>query len=291
MGEFYDEKYSLSREKGGKKAWSPDEDQLIITLVARLGCKHWSKLAKVLNDESTSGVMRTGKQCRERWHNHLDASIKKGPWTHEEEELLEAAHAEHGNQWSKIAKLFHGRTDNAIKNRWFAKQRREMRRNNKMSGRVDAVFDEDTEEQMTPRPEAHDRIRSDDRIIVVSPPAHRSLVDSGVGGISPKPEAWMHSSQYSHHSSGPWHSGSHTMESQIQWRSLQNQMDELGSLGLGVMPPDEDDAVDVNGSYTFGMRQMDAEGVMKRERSSVQQGRGGYPYMEIDLDWTEKVLI
>ena len=31
---------------------------------------------------------RTGKQCRERWHNQLDPAIRKDPWTDEEEQLL-----------------------------------------------------------------------------------------------------------------------------------------------------------------------------------------------------------
>ncbi len=26
---------------------------------------------------------RIGKQCRERWYNHLDPNIKKGDWTEE----------------------------------------------------------------------------------------------------------------------------------------------------------------------------------------------------------------
>ena len=26
---------------------------------------------------------RTGKQCRERWYNHLSGGIKKGEWTEE----------------------------------------------------------------------------------------------------------------------------------------------------------------------------------------------------------------
>jgi hypothetical protein len=26
---------------------------------------------------------RTGKQCRERWHNHLGSGIKKGDWSEE----------------------------------------------------------------------------------------------------------------------------------------------------------------------------------------------------------------
>jgi hypothetical protein len=31
---------------------------------------------------------RNGKQCRERWHNQLDPSIKRESWTDEEDRIL-----------------------------------------------------------------------------------------------------------------------------------------------------------------------------------------------------------
>jgi len=36
----------------------------------------WSLIATKFN-EMHPGTKRTGKQCRERWRNHLDPSIKK----------------------------------------------------------------------------------------------------------------------------------------------------------------------------------------------------------------------
>jgi myb proto-oncogene protein len=104
-----------------KGPWTPEEDAKVIRLVKLHGNKKWSFIARQLQG-------RLGKQCRERWYNHLNPDINKAEWTDEEDRLLVDAHNELGNRWAEIAKRLPGRTDNAIKNRWNSTLKRMLSR-------------------------------------------------------------------------------------------------------------------------------------------------------------------
>lgn len=107
-----------------KGSWTREEDELIIKFVQEKGTKDWTKLATLLPG-------RIGKQCRERWRNHLDPDVNRAPWTEEEDQILIEMFEKIGSKWVKIAEYLPGRSDNAIKNRWNStlKKRLEYQRN------------------------------------------------------------------------------------------------------------------------------------------------------------------
>lgn len=86
--------------KGG--IWRNTEDEILKAAVMKYGKNQWSRIASLLHRKSA-------KQCKARWYEWLDPSIKKTEWSREEEEKLLHLAKLMPTQWRTIASIV-GRT-------------------------------------------------------------------------------------------------------------------------------------------------------------------------------------
>lgn len=110
-----------------RRPWTAKEDAAIRGLVQENGIKQWTLIAENLHKKFNIPG-RSGKQCRERWHNHLNAGILKNAWTPAEELSLFLSHQQLGNKWAEISREIPGRTDNSIKNHFYSTVRKFYRK-------------------------------------------------------------------------------------------------------------------------------------------------------------------
>lgn len=98
---------------GEREPWTPEEDNLLRLAVQLYGdrTEKWAKIAACVPG-------RSNKKCRKRWFHSLDPSLRKGAWTEEEDQKLREGVMKYPNQWSKIADMLEGRTDDQCAKRW-----------------------------------------------------------------------------------------------------------------------------------------------------------------------------
>jgi len=86
--------------KGG--VWKNTEDEILKAAVMKYGKNQWARISSLL-------VRKSAKQCKARWYEWLDPSIKKTEWTRDEEEKLLHLAKIMPTQWRTIAPMI-GRT-------------------------------------------------------------------------------------------------------------------------------------------------------------------------------------
>ena len=102
--------------------WSEEEDKSIKSLVNKYGTRNWTLISNKM------GQNRSGKQCRERWYNQLNPDMNKKDWTDKEEIILFSKQMQLGNKWADIASFLPGRTLTDIKNHFYSKLRKFIRK-------------------------------------------------------------------------------------------------------------------------------------------------------------------
>ncbi|KAI9918371.1 hypothetical protein PsorP6_011743 [Peronosclerospora sorghi] len=86
---------TLSATKLSKRQWSSEEDEALEVAVQTMGANDWPVIARLLPG-------RCGKQCRERWVNHLSPDVNKEAWTEQEDLVIFNTRDRIGNRWADI---------------------------------------------------------------------------------------------------------------------------------------------------------------------------------------------
>ncbi|OMJ73976.1 hypothetical protein SteCoe_27225 [Stentor coeruleus] len=109
------------------KLWKPYEDQILRDLVEIYGERNWKKVSKNLIKKHN--ILRTSKQCQERWSNYLN-NTSSLPLTKLEIAIILETQKKYGNKWSLIANFLPGRSENQVKNFMHSTVRRNIRKFN-----------------------------------------------------------------------------------------------------------------------------------------------------------------
>ena len=92
----------MVRFNATQAVWKNSEDEILKAAVMKYGLNQWGRVASLF-------AKRTAKQCKARWDEWLDPSIKKTEWSRDEDEKLLHLAKLMPTQWRTIAPLV-GRT-------------------------------------------------------------------------------------------------------------------------------------------------------------------------------------
>ncbi|KAI0663109.1 hypothetical protein C8Q70DRAFT_493312 [Cubamyces menziesii] len=93
-------------------SWTPEADRRLLEAVGIYGTDNWSLAARWVSEDATTA------QCQNRYTRTLDPTLKRGPWTPDEDERLKEAVSVIGHSWIDVAAYVEGRNNEQCRDRY-----------------------------------------------------------------------------------------------------------------------------------------------------------------------------
>lgn len=125
-----DEQNDIVPHKKGtqKNPFTYQEDKVLLSLVNSVGEKNWVTISMIMKQMNYD---RNGRQCRDRYYHYLDPKINNdASWSPEEEDLLVKTVEKNGKKWKWMEKIFPGRTEVSLRNRYHLIIRKKIKKEN-----------------------------------------------------------------------------------------------------------------------------------------------------------------
>ena len=133
-----------SNTSSQKNHFTLEEDEFLLHLVKSIGIRNWQKISLEMKKNN---IERNGRQCRDRYIHYLDPNINKNSkWTPEEDSLLIKSTQKHGKKWKVMEKIFPGRTEVSLRNRYNLLMRKERKEHMKIEKKQQSKKDQKNNE-------------------------------------------------------------------------------------------------------------------------------------------------
>ncbi|KZT12926.1 uncharacterized protein LAESUDRAFT_640535 [Laetiporus sulphureus 93-53] len=92
--------------------WTPESDERLLHAIHMYGVDNWNLVARYVSEDATP------PQCQSRYTRSLDPDIKRGPWTEEEDAMLQRCITVFGHSWIDVASFIPGRSNEQCRERY-----------------------------------------------------------------------------------------------------------------------------------------------------------------------------
>ncbi|KAH9894334.1 hypothetical protein C8Q73DRAFT_513228 [Cubamyces lactineus] len=93
-------------------SWTPEADKRLLEAVDIYGTDNWALAARWVSEDATTA------QCQNRYTRTLDPTLKRGPWTPDEDERLKEAVSVFGHSWIDVSAYVEGRNNEQCRDRY-----------------------------------------------------------------------------------------------------------------------------------------------------------------------------